>query len=54
MYSKTFKEHLSYLSDICRILKQARFCLNPLKCEIARTQIDYLGHNIKNGEIRQV
>ena len=50
-YSKTFEEHLSHLSDICRILKQARFCPNPPKCEITRTQIDYLGHNIKNGEI---
>ena len=51
IYSKTFEEHLSHLSDICRILKQARFCLKPPKWEIARTQIDYLGHNIKNGEI---
>ena len=52
IYSKTFEEHLSHLSDICRILKQAHFGLNPPKCESARTQIDYLGHNIKNGEIR--
>ena len=37
---------------IRRILKQARFCLKPPKCEIALSQIDYLGHNIKNGEIR--
>ena len=52
IYSKTLEEHLSYLSDICRILKQARFCLILLRCEIARTQIDYLDHTIKNGEIR--
>ncbi|CAF4407587.1 unnamed protein product, partial [Rotaria magnacalcarata] len=25
---------------------------NPEKCEIAQTQTDYLGHNVKNGEIR--
>ncbi|CAF1309962.1 unnamed protein product, partial [Rotaria sordida] len=30
----------------------AQFRLNPDKCEIARTGTDYLGHNIKNGEIR--
>ena len=52
IYSKTFEEHLSHFSGICQILKQARFCLNLPKCEIARTQTDYLGHNIKNGEIR--
>ncbi|CAM4841068.1 unnamed protein product [Rotaria magnacalcarata] len=52
IYSKTFKEHVSHLNDICTILKNARFRLNPDKCEIARTQTDYLGHNIKHGEIR--
>ena len=52
IYSKTFDEHISHLNDICRILKDARFRLNPEKCEIARTQTDYLGHQITNGEIR--
>ncbi|CAF4678891.1 unnamed protein product, partial [Rotaria sp. Silwood2] len=48
----TFQQHLLHLNEICTILKNARFRLNPDKCEIARTQTDYLGHNIKNGEIR--
>ena len=52
IYSQTFEEHLSRLDDICRILKDARFRLNPDKCEIARTQTEYLGHQITNGEIR--
>ncbi|CAF4334948.1 unnamed protein product, partial [Rotaria sp. Silwood2] len=52
IYSKTFEEHLLHLNEICTILKNARFRLNPEKCEIARTETDYLGHNIKNGEIR--
>ncbi|CAF1498928.1 unnamed protein product, partial [Rotaria sordida] len=52
IYSKTLEEHLSHLNEICTILKNARFRLNPEKCEIARTQTDYLGHRIKNGEIR--
>ncbi|CAF2097323.1 unnamed protein product, partial [Rotaria magnacalcarata] len=51
IYSKTFEEHLSHLNDICTILNNTRFRLNPDKCEIARTQTDYLGHNIKHGEI---
>ena len=54
IYSQTFEEHLSHLDDICQILKDARFRLNPEKCEIARTQTDYLGHRIKDGEVRQV
>ncbi|CAF1565352.1 unnamed protein product [Rotaria sp. Silwood1] len=52
IFSKTFEEHLIHLNDICTILKNARFRLNPDKCEIAQTETDYLGHNIRNGEIR--
>ena len=52
IYSKTFEDHLIHLNDICRILRDARFRLNPDKCEIARTHTDYLGHLITNGEIR--
>ncbi|CAF4553333.1 unnamed protein product, partial [Rotaria sp. Silwood2] len=52
IYSKTFEEHLLHLNEICTILKNARFRLNPDKCEIARTQTEYLGHQINNGEIR--
>ncbi|CAF4366153.1 unnamed protein product [Rotaria socialis] len=52
IYSKTFEEHLLHLNEICTILKDARFPLNPDKCEIVQTQTDYLGDNIKNGEIR--
>ncbi|CAF4094565.1 unnamed protein product [Rotaria magnacalcarata] len=52
IYSKTFDEHLSHLNEICGILKNARFRLNPEKCEVARTQTGYLGHQIDNGEIR--
>ena len=52
IYSKTFQEHLSHVNRICQILKDARFRLNPDKREIARTQTDYLGHNITHGKIR--
>ncbi len=52
IYSKTFEEHLLHLNEICQTLKDARFRLNPDKCEVARTQTDYLGHRIQDGEIR--
>ncbi|CAF1400609.1 unnamed protein product, partial [Adineta ricciae] len=52
IYSTTFNEHVTHLNEICQILRNARFRLNPEKCEVARTQTDYLGHSIKNGEIR--
>ncbi|CAF2783451.1 unnamed protein product [Rotaria sp. Silwood2] len=52
IYSKTFEEQLIHLNDICTILKNARFRLNPEKCKITQTQTDYLGQNLQNGEIR--
>lgn len=52
IYSNTFEEHLTHLNQVCQTLKDARFRLNPEKCEIARTQTNYLGHRIQNGEIR--
>ena len=52
IYSKTFNDHLNHLNEICQLLKQARFRLNPEKCEIAQRRIDYLGHSIENENIR--
>ncbi|CAF0845531.1 unnamed protein product [Adineta steineri] len=52
IYSNTFDEHVSHLNEICQILRNARFRLNPGKCEVAKTQTDYLGHHLRNGEIR--
>ena len=52
IYSKTFDDHLKHVDEICQLLKQARFRLNPEKCEIAQQRIDYLGHTISSGSIR--
>ena len=52
IYSRTFEEHVNHLKEICKILKEARFRLNPEKCEVAKTHADYLGHRIQHGEIR--
>ncbi|CAF4334506.1 unnamed protein product, partial [Didymodactylos carnosus] len=52
IYSRTFEDHLSHLKEICQLVKEANFRLNSEKCEVARTQTDYLGHQIKQGDIR--
>ena len=52
IFSKNFEEHMQHLNEICQVLKNARFRHNPDKCEIARTQTDYLGHRIEHGKIR--
>ncbi|CAF1211858.1 unnamed protein product [Didymodactylos carnosus] len=52
VYSRTFEEHLSHLNEICQLLKQTKFRLNASECEVARTETHYLGHYIKQGDIR--
>ncbi|CAF4071366.1 unnamed protein product, partial [Rotaria sp. Silwood2] len=46
IFSKTFKDHMKHLDEILSILDKHRFQLNPSKCSIMRTKIDYLGHSI--------
>ncbi|CAF3126930.1 unnamed protein product [Rotaria sp. Silwood2] len=52
IYSPTFDQHLIHLDDILTRLNDANFRLNVNKCQIARTSIDYLGHNIEHRNIR--
>ncbi|CAF1281007.1 unnamed protein product, partial [Didymodactylos carnosus] len=49
IYSRTFDEHTGHLKEILQLLNESRFRLNP---EILKTETQYLGHNIKNGDIR--
>ncbi|CAF4747066.1 unnamed protein product [Rotaria sp. Silwood2] len=37
---------MKHLDEILSILNKHRFQLNPSKCSIMRTKIDYLGHSI--------
>ena len=52
IYSKTFMEHLQHTEEVCALLQEAKFKLNISKCEIARTEILFLGHLIKQGTIK--
>lgn len=52
IYSNSFKEHLIHLDDILQRLEQANFRLNVEKCQIAKTEINFLGHSIEQGNIR--
>ena len=52
IYSRTFDQHLIHLNDILNRLNIANFRLNPDKCQIAKTSIDYLGHRVEHSNIR--
>ncbi|CAF1169236.1 unnamed protein product [Rotaria sordida] len=52
IYSKNFNEHLKHIEEVCSLLQEANFKLNIEKCEVARTEILFLGHVIKAGTIK--
>ncbi|CAF4627777.1 unnamed protein product, partial [Rotaria socialis] len=45
-------QHLQHVNQVLAILNKHKFQLNPPKCEIFRTSIDYLGHTISNDGVR--
>ncbi|CAF3992592.1 unnamed protein product, partial [Rotaria magnacalcarata] len=52
IYSKNFYEHIQHIEEVCSLLQEANFKVNVDKCEIARTEILFLGHVIKSGTIK--
>ncbi|CAF4929618.1 unnamed protein product, partial [Rotaria socialis] len=52
IYSKNFSEHIRHIEEVCALLHESNFKLNVDKCEIARTEILFLGHAIKAGTIK--
>ncbi|CAF1434335.1 unnamed protein product [Rotaria sp. Silwood1] len=52
IYSQNFNEHLKHIEEVCLLLQEANFKLNVDKCEVARTEILFLGHLIKAGTIK--
>ena len=46
VYSKTYADHLSHLTQVFLALADRKFILNPPKCELLVSQINYLGHTI--------
>lgn len=46
VFSKTYDDHISHLSQVFTALSTRNFVLNPPKCELLVSQINYLGHTI--------
>ena len=52
IFSHTFEQHVSHLNEILSVLATANLQLNPQKCSLVRSEIDYLGHTINGQGIR--
>ncbi|CAM4979880.1 unnamed protein product [Rotaria socialis] len=47
IYSKNFSEHIRHIEEVCALLHESSFKLNVDKCEVARSDILFLGHLFK-------
>lgn len=52
IYSLTWADHLSTLSDVFRRLSAASLTLNLQKCEFAKASVTYLGKQVGNGLVK--
>ena len=52
IFSHTFEQHVNHLNEILSVLATANLQLNPRKCSLVRSEIDYLGHTINGQGIR--
>jgi hypothetical protein len=52
IYSNTFQQHLQHLNQVLAIFNKHKFQLNPQKCELCCTRINYLGHTISVDGVR--
>jgi len=46
VFSKSFEDHISHLEQVSTALYNRNLVLNPPKCELLVSQINYLGHTI--------
>ena len=46
VFSTSYEDHLIHLEKVFTALQDRNFVLNPPKCELFATQINYLGHTI--------
>ncbi|KAL2089209.1 hypothetical protein ACEWY4_016108 [Coilia grayii] len=52
IYSTSWEEHLTQVQDVLRRIQAAGLTVNPGKCAMAQTEVQYLGYVIGGGKIK--
>lgn len=52
IYSENFEKHLEDCQNVFSLLNQYRWKIKIQKCQFAMEEFNYLGHRVRNGEIR--
>jgi len=51
VFSSSVEQHFKHLKTFIHVVKQACLVFSKKKLELFKTEVKYLGHNIKNGEL---
>lgn len=54
IHSSSWEEHLTHLEAVFGRIKEAGMTVHPKKYVLAKQELEYLGYNIGNGEIKPV
>lgn len=54
IHSKTWKEHCQTVNVVLDKLRQAGLTARPSKCEIGKTNLEYLGHVVGEGKLKPI
>ena len=52
LYSQSFQEMVSLIREVCERFRHHGLKLNPAKCVFAQTEVKFLGHVLRQGQIR--
>lgn len=52
IYSTSWEDHLTHVRDVLQRIQAAGLTVNPGKCAIAQTEVQYLGYVIGGGKIK--
>ena len=52
VFSKTFDEHIEHIKALVQAIEDEGFRLKFIKCKFAQREVQYLGHIIKENEVR--
>ncbi|XP_069835633.1 uncharacterized protein [Dendropsophus ebraccatus] len=52
VFSQTWEDHLSHLSQVLQRIQTAGLTIKPGKCQMAMTEVQYLGHRVGGGTLR--
>ncbi|KAL4007477.1 hypothetical protein ACER0C_001329 [Sarotherodon galilaeus] len=52
IFSQTWEQHVAHLRRVLKLIKSAGLTINPHKCKIAQTQVEYLGYVVGHGQVK--